>query len=178
MLGRGTRVISDTDFQSVTTTPQAHKTRFVIVDAVGVTEQELIETGSVDRKPFTPLKSLLEAVALGAVDDDLLGSLARRLGMLEKRMSASQRAEITKMLALPTAPEIFTDLRGLSNAMLDAIDPDAIYTAAISCRGGARSGGPSAGSQTHPEIPPSEAELECRPSNAGPARHPAPRRQS
>ena len=150
MLGRGTRVISDTDFQSVTTTPQAHKTRFVIVDAVGVTEQELIETGSVDRKPFTPLKSLLEAVALGAVDDDLLGSLARRLGMLEKRMSASQRAEIAKMLAVPTAPEIFTDLRGLSNAMLDAIDPDAIYAAAIIGRGG---------SETRPYVP-SESELE------------------
>ncbi len=129
MLGRGTRVISETDFQSVTTTPQARKTRFVIVDAVGVTEQELLETGSVDRKPFTPLKSLLEAVALGVVDDDLLGSLARRLGMLEKRMTASQRAEITNLLDLPTAPERFTDLRQLSNAMLDAIDPDAIYNA-------------------------------------------------
>ncbi len=45
MLGRGTRVISETDFQSVTTTPDARKTRFVIVDAVGVTEQELIDTG-------------------------------------------------------------------------------------------------------------------------------------
>jgi len=130
MLGRGTRVISETDFQSVTTTPQAHKTRFVIVDAVGVTEQELIETGTVDRKRSTPLKSLLEAVALGAVDDDLLGSLARRLGMLEKRITASQRAEITKLLDVPAAPERFSDLRQLSNAMLDAIDPDAIYKSA------------------------------------------------
>jgi type I restriction enzyme R subunit len=131
MLGRGTRVISETDFQSVTTTPQAHKTRFVIVDAVGVTLQELIETGTVDRKPFTPLKSLLEAVALGAVDDDLLGSLARRLGMLEKRMSATQKAEISRLLDIPTAPEKFIDLRALSNALLDAIDPDVIYYLAL-----------------------------------------------
>ena len=132
MLGRGTRVISETDFQSVTTTPQAHKTHFVIVDAVGVTEQELLETGTVDRKPFTPLKSLLEAVAFGAVDDDLLGSLARRLGMLEKRLSASQKAEITRLLDIPTAPEIFTDLCALSNALLDATDPDAIRAKALS----------------------------------------------
>jgi type I restriction enzyme R subunit len=132
MLGRGTRVISETDFQSVTTTPQAHKTRFVIVDAVGVTEQELLETGTVDRKPFTPLKSLLETVAVGSVDDDLLGSLARRLGMLEKRMSAAQKAEITRLLDIPTAPEKFTDLRALSNALLDASDPDAICAKALS----------------------------------------------
>ena len=66
--GRGTRVISETDFQSVTTTPNARKTRFVIVDAVGVTEQELVDTGTVERKRSVPLKSLLEAVAVGAVD--------------------------------------------------------------------------------------------------------------
>ena len=139
MLGRGTRVISETDFQSVTTTPQAHKTRFVIVDAVGVTEQELIETGTVDRKRSTPLKSLLEAVALGAVDDDLLGSLARRLGMLEKRLTTSQRAEITRLLDVPSAPERFIDLRQLSNAMLDVIDPDAIYRLALVGADGVRS---------------------------------------
>ena len=92
MLGRGTRVISETDFQSVTTTPNARKTRFVIVDAVGVTEQELVDTGTVERKRSVPLKSLLEAVAVGAVDDDLLASLARRLALLEKRLSPAQRA--------------------------------------------------------------------------------------
>jgi len=143
MLGRGTRVISETDFQSVTTTPQAHKTRFVIVDAVGVTEQVLIETGTVDRKPFTPLKSLLEAVAVGAIDDDLLGSLARRLGMLEKRLSASQKAEFTRLLDIPTAPERFSDLRALSNALLDATDPDAIYAAAFNQTVGAVGDRPS-----------------------------------
>jgi len=146
MLGRGTRVISETDFQSVTTTPQAHKTRFVIVDAVGVTEQELIETGTVDRKRSIPLKSLLESVALGAVDDDLLGSLARRLGMLAKRISPSQVVEIAGFLDVLSVPERFKDLRELSNAMLDAIDPDAIYAQAVEL--------------THNENP-SEAELQA-----------------
>ncbi len=89
MLGRGTRIISETDFQAVTTTPNARKTRFVIVDAVGVTEQELVDTGTVERKRSVPLKSLLEAVAVGAVDDDLLASLARRLGLMEKRLDPS-----------------------------------------------------------------------------------------
>lgn len=149
MLGRGTRIISETDFQAVTTTPNAHKTRFVIVDAVGVTEQELIDTGTVERKRSVPLKSLLDAVAVGAVDDDVLGSLARRLGLLEKRLSATQKQEVENLLDVPTAPERFTTLQALSNALLDAIDPDEIYAAAIS----------GSGSETRPYIP-SEAELE------------------
>lgn len=126
MLGRGTRVISETDFQSVTTTKHAHKTRFVIVDAVGVTEQELVDIGTVERKRSVPFRSLLEAVAVGAVDDDLLASLARRLAMMEKRLSASQAQEIENLLDVPAAPERFTTLRQLSNAMLDALDADRI----------------------------------------------------
>jgi len=128
MLGRGTRVISPTDLHAVTPDAQASKTRFVIIDAVGVTEQELLDTGTVEHKRSVPLKSLLEAVAVGAVDDDLLGSLARRLGLMEKRLSAAQRAEVENLLGevgagwQPAQPS----LRGLANAMLDAIDPDQI----------------------------------------------------
>ncbi len=135
MLGRGTRVISETDFQAVTTTPQAHKTRFVIVDAVGVTEQELVDTGTVERKRSVPLKALLDAVAVGAVDEDVLGSLARRLGLLEQRLTGTQRQEIESLLDTPAAPERFSSLRQLSNALLDAIDPDAIYNACVACVG-------------------------------------------
>ena len=131
MLGRGTRVISETDFQAVTTTPNAHKTRFVIVDAVGVTEQELTDPGTVERKRSVPLKALLEAVAVGAVDDDLLGSLARRLGLLDRRLTATQRADVAGLLDVPAAPEKFASLKDLANALLDATDPDAIYTHAI-----------------------------------------------
>lgn len=131
MLGRGTRVISDTDFQAVTTTPNAHKTRFVIVDAVGVTEREMVDTGTVERKRSVPLKDLLAAVAVGAVDDDVLASLARRLALLNRRMTAPQREEVARLLDVPGAPERFTDLNQLANAMLDAADPDKIEAQAV-----------------------------------------------
>ena len=50
MKGRGVRTISQTEFNSVT--PDAtDKDRFVIVDAVGVTESELGESYSLDRQP-------------------------------------------------------------------------------------------------------------------------------
>ncbi|MDR3577204.1 MAG: type I restriction-modification enzyme R subunit C-terminal domain-containing protein [Anaerolineaceae bacterium] len=131
MLGRGTRVISDTDFQAVTTTPGAHKSRFVIVDVVGVTEQELVETGTVERKRSASLKSLLEAVAVGAADEDVISSLARRLALLERRLSPAQCEEVKNLLDVPAAPERFGSLRELSNALLDAIDPDSIREQAM-----------------------------------------------
>jgi len=131
MLGRGTRVISDTDFQAVTTTPNAHKTRFVIVDAVGVTEQELVDVGTVERKRSVPLKALLDAVAVGTVDDDVLASLARRLSLLARRLSPAQQQEVAALLDVPAAPERFTTLTELANALLDAQDEEQIQARAV-----------------------------------------------
>jgi type I restriction enzyme, R subunit len=73
-----------------------------------------------------PLKALLEAVAVGTVDEDILASLARRLGLLEKRLTGGQRQEVERLLDVPAAPERFHSLRELSNALLDAIDPDRV----------------------------------------------------
>ena len=63
MKGRGVRVIDDTDFQAVTPDAEA-KDRFVIVDAVGVTESDLVDTVPLDRKPTVPLDKLLQAALL------------------------------------------------------------------------------------------------------------------
>jgi type I restriction enzyme R subunit len=131
MLGRGTRIISDTDFQSVTITPHAHKSRYIIVDAVGVTEQELIDIGTMERKPSVPLKKLLEAVAVGAVDADVMETLARRLSLMENRLTKGRREEISQLLDIPSAPEQFSTLKEVSNALLDALDPDFIREQAI-----------------------------------------------
>ena len=61
MKGRGVRTISPTDFNAVT--PDAHnKDRFVIIDAVGVTETELSDSYSLDRKPTVPFDKLLDRV--------------------------------------------------------------------------------------------------------------------
>ena len=48
MIGRGVRIIDDTDFQAVTDDVK-HKDRFIVVDAVGVTDTSLIETGPAAR---------------------------------------------------------------------------------------------------------------------------------
>ena len=76
MKGRGVRTISPTDFNAVT--PDAPgKDRFVIVDAVGVTESELSESYSLDRHPSVPFDKLLDMVAMGDRDPDTLSSLGQ-----------------------------------------------------------------------------------------------------
>jgi type I restriction enzyme R subunit len=138
MLGRGTRVVKPTELQAVT--PDARlKSRFVIVDAVGVVEQEHVETGTLERKRSIPFKQLLEAVAVGQRDDDTLSSLAGRLARLEARLTEAERAEVT-------ASAGGQSLRALVHSLLDAIDPD--------CRGEVTSpsaaGGETQGGETQP----------------------------
>src|SRR5206468_3463587 len=118
MKGRGVRVISDTDFQSVT--PDAKtKTHFVIVDAVGVCERDKTDSRPLEQKPSVPLEKLFEHVAIGAREPELLSSLAGRLIRLEKRIEPDVRAEVEKLSGGKTLSNIARDL-------LDAIDPDKI----------------------------------------------------
>ena len=75
MKGRGVRVIGDADFQAVT--PDATtKDRFVIVDAVGVTETDLVDTVPLDRQPTVPLERLLRQVSFGVRDPDVVSTIA------------------------------------------------------------------------------------------------------
>ena len=71
MKGRGVRVINDTDFQAVNPGGGA-KTRFVIVDAVGVTESELSDSQPLERRPTISLEVLFRSIALGTADADVV----------------------------------------------------------------------------------------------------------
>jgi type I restriction enzyme, R subunit len=118
MKGRGVRVISDTDFQSVT--PDAKtKTHFVIVDAVGVCERDKTDSRPLEQKPTVPLEKLMEHIAIGAREPELLSSLAGRLIRLEKRIEPDVKAEVEKLSGGKT-------LSNIARRLLDAIDPDKI----------------------------------------------------
>src|SRR5206468_4154147 len=72
MKGRGVRVISDTDFQSVT--PDAKtKTHFVIVDAVGVCERDKTDSRPLEQKDLQSASEKLakEAATVIASNPDL-----------------------------------------------------------------------------------------------------------
>ena len=117
MKGRGTRVIADTDLRAVT--PDAgSKTRFVLVDAVGVCEQIKTDEPPLERKRSVAFAKLMDAVSVGAHDEDTLSSLAGRLGRLATRLTPDEARDIAALAGGQTARE-------LANGLLNAIDPDA-----------------------------------------------------
>jgi type I restriction enzyme, R subunit len=118
MKGRGVRVISDTDFQSVTPDAKA-KTHFVIVDCVGVCERDKSDSRPLEQKRNVPLDKLLEAIAMGVREPEALSSLAGRLIRLEKRLEPEVQAEVEKLTGGKS-------LSALARSILDSIDPDVI----------------------------------------------------
>jgi len=115
MKGRGVRVIDPSDLRAVT--PDAPvKDRFVIVDAVGVTETELTDTVPLERKPGVPLERLLHQLALGFTDDDLVSSVASRLARLDQRLTKEDRAQIEVVAGMPLAD--------ITRGLVEALDPD------------------------------------------------------
>ena len=127
MKGRGVRTISQTDFNAVT--PDADgKERFVIVDAVGVTEGELGESYSLDRHPSVPFARLLDLVARGDREPDTLSSLGARLARLSRRLSVQDRQAVESIAGGVTLNELVAGL-------LDATGPDAALDAARQATG-------------------------------------------
>ncbi|WP_308389596.1 type I restriction-modification enzyme R subunit C-terminal domain-containing protein [Acidithiobacillus sp. AMEEHan] len=116
MKGRGVRVIAPDDLQSVTPDARA-KDHFVIVDAVGVCEQDKTDSRPMEQKPTVSFAKLLQAVAFGNTEDDVLSSLAGRLARMEHRISAEDDKRIR---ALADG----LGIKELSHRIIAALDPD------------------------------------------------------
>ena len=115
MKGRGTRTVSDEVIKAVT--PDAeHKTHFVIVDAVGVCENDKTDSQSLERKHSVPFDKLLLDLAKGKRDEDTLTTLSGRLARLGQKLSSAERAEIREIAGVSIAD--------LTHRLLDAVDPD------------------------------------------------------
>ena len=116
MKGRGVRVISNDDLQGVTPDAKA-KDHFVIVDCVGVCEQDLTDSRPLDRKKTVSLEKLLQAVALGNTHPDVLSSVTSRLARLAKDLPPAAQAQIAEATGGAT-------LNDLAGALVAALDPD------------------------------------------------------
>ncbi len=127
MRGRGTRVVSETELQSVT--PSARrKTHFVLVDAVGVVEHPKIDAGGVDRKRSASLAVLLERFAFGIYNEDDFESLAVRLSRLDAVLTDDERGAIAALTGGKSPRALAVDL-------LDAINPDVVWERAATLAG-------------------------------------------
>ncbi len=122
MKGRGVRSISETDLRAVTPDADA-KTRFVLIDAVGVTESAKTLSAPLDRDRKIAFDKLLERVAAGDRKDDTISTLAARLAMLDRKIDAETGVELAKLSGDRT-------LADLARGLLDSIDPDVIEAAA------------------------------------------------
>jgi type I restriction enzyme R subunit len=117
MKGRGARSMDDASFTSLT--PDAtHKERFVIVDAVGVTEHDFVDAVPLERTKDTTLKQLLEKVATFTITVDEIASLASRLARLSRELTPTENAELTALAGTP--------LQDITQQLVKIADPDTL----------------------------------------------------
>jgi type I restriction enzyme R subunit len=129
MIGRGVRVINDTDFRSVT--PDARsKAGFVVVDAIGVTDREefLESTQPLERKPTVPLDQLFKVVSAGSTDPNIASTVAARLARLERQITKGDRERLRDAAG-------GTDIGDIVHTLVMAIDPDEQVSAAVVATG-------------------------------------------
>jgi len=123
MKGRGTRTIPTADLRSVTT-DAIHKTHFIIIDAVGVCENDKTDSKPLERKKYVSFEKLIQGVATGMTrDEDSISSLAGRLAALDIEIVDTDKKEIKKISG-------GKDLKAIVNDLLDSIDPDKIVETA------------------------------------------------
>ena len=114
MKGRGVRTINPADLTNVT--PDAHtKDRFVLIDAVGVTESAKTIAPPLERERRVAFDKLLEQVASGRNDPDVVSTLAARLSVLDRKLSDDDRAR----LAATSGGQSLHDIAATLMASLD-----------------------------------------------------------
>jgi type I restriction enzyme, R subunit len=124
MKGRGVRSLDGDSLKRVSNSADGAKTRFILIDAVGVEKSLKTESRPLEKKPGIALKDLLQGVAMGSRDDDTVLSLANRLVRLAKQLDDKAQARIEKVSGgIPVAE--------LGKSLITAINPDAIVETAL-----------------------------------------------
>lgn len=125
MKGRGVRVIKSDDLKAVTPDAKA-KDHFVIVDAVGVCEQDMTDSKPMEKKPTVSFEKLMQAVSFGNKEEDVLSSLAGRLARMNHRATEEDEQRIREQTN-------GLSLKDLSKNLVDALDPDLTPDARQQC---------------------------------------------
>lgn len=122
MKGRGVRTINDADLKMVT--PDAtKKERFILIDAVGVTESIKQVAKPLERKRNVSFETLLQHVASGRNDPDLVSTLAGRLASLDRKLNADDQQAVRQASGGQS-------LHDIAARLLSSIDADQVAAAA------------------------------------------------
>jgi len=121
MRGRGVRTIDPATLATIT--PDARvKDRFVLIDAVGVTDSLKTQAIPLEREHNVAFDKLLEQIASGRSDEPAVATLAGRLARLNRKLDDAGKARIEAIAGKP--------LTALAGELIDAIDAGAIEDAA------------------------------------------------
>lgn len=123
MKGRGVRIMKADDLQSVTPDAKS-KDHFVIVDAVGVCEQDKTDSKPMEQKPTVSFEKLMQAVAFGNTEDEVLSSLAGRLARMAHRLTPEDDQKIRALSG-------GLGVKELSHQIVAALSPDRHYEEAV-----------------------------------------------
>ena len=119
MKGRGTRTITLDDLKKVTPSARFTKDHFVIIDAVGVTKSCKTDSRPLEKKPGVPLKDLLQAIAVGAREEELFTTLASRLTRLDKQLTEKEKKKFIEKSNGKSIAQV-------SKELLNAFNPDVL----------------------------------------------------
>lgn len=109
MKGRGTRVVSVDELRKVT--PDAKtKTRFVLIDCVGVTETDKTESKSLESKPSVATEKLMLQIAKGDRHSESLRSLGNRMLRLDMKLDDQQRKRVNELVKQSVPAEVAAQL--------------------------------------------------------------------
>ena len=124
MKGRGVRSLDEEGLRRVSGSAHGAKTRFVLIDAVGVEKSLKTESRPLERKPGISLDALLKTIAVGAHDDDTVQSLGNRLLRLAKQLDDKALAKIKQASG-------GIGLHDLARDLVQSLDPDRITADAL-----------------------------------------------
>ncbi|MBX6388855.1 MAG: DEAD/DEAH box helicase family protein [Frankia sp.] len=121
MKGRGARTIDATELAEVTPGADGavRKDRFILIDAVGITEWPLVDAKPVAAKSENQvsLRELLEKAGSGSINASEAEILAGRLARLNHQLTEDERAQLTRLAGGKSLTEIASEI-------IQAVDPD------------------------------------------------------
>jgi type I restriction enzyme R subunit len=131
MKGRGARTVSPDEIRAVTP-DVVSKDRFVIVDAVGVTDSPRVDASPLERhtEKQISLEKLLAKAGNLTISADETSTLASRLARLDKQITPEERAELEQLAGRPI-PDIVKSLARVA-------DPDQAEAARLAGPAGER----------------------------------------
>jgi type I restriction enzyme, R subunit len=128
MKGRGTRTLEHDDLKKLSSAAKTAKSRYVLVDAIGVTKSLKTASRPPITKPSVTFKDLAMEVVMGSSDADTVSSLAGRLARIDRNFSPEQKQAFEKKTG-------GVSLAQLAKNLFAAIDGEKIEQRALEIAG-------------------------------------------